>query len=108
MMFVINVTVSYGEERPIRPTYKRGYENEGGFNRSPLYLPIEIILESSNGILTIISDEEIKGEVDVYNTSGSLVASAKTINTQLSLPTKGYFFLVIQGENWLGETSFIY
>ncbi|MDE6236207.1 MAG: hypothetical protein K2M56_10705 [Muribaculaceae bacterium] len=71
--------------------------------RSPMNLPIEVILDDTTGLLTVSAPEDMEGYVYVYNMSGVLEGSSQTLNVTFTLPRSGVYVIALEGETWTGE-----
>lgn len=96
------------EEQVIQPVYKRkNHDEENYISKAPLHLPIEIILESSTGALTVTA-EEISGKIILFRPTGKFVAYSSNLNTSFQLKSNGYYIITLQGDDWSGEAKFNY
>lgn len=76
---------------------------KGGLERSPVHMPsINVIYESDDNTLQIVSSVDCDATVCVYDVCGNTVDTAYSLNTLLFLPETGdsMFHIRIESANW--------
>ncbi len=76
--------------------------NPDRIHRTPMRLDIEVVYDTENTTVEVISYDSLIGEVYLIdNTNNSVVDYSTSINTTLSVPTNySSYTIKIVGENW--------
>ncbi len=90
----IPMRVHESATKPVRP-------------RAPLNLSIQVIFDSNTNMVTILCDNDnICGEVYIYDQSGELEAYSPYMNISIQLYSSGSHTIIIKGDGWVAEGVF--
>ena len=110
LLIAISTLSIYADSQPVGIDIRKkkpGTIGEGR-ERTSINLPIEVTFENTTGVLTVSAPEDMEGYVYVYNVSGALEGSSKTLNVTFTLPKSGVHVIALEGETWTGEGKIIY
>lgn len=84
--------------------YLRGdEESETMINRSLVQIPtLEVVYNSETKTIRITSPESQDANVYIYNSNGTIVGYANSLNTTIQLPSVGSYTIYIEGVGWYG------
>ena len=84
--------------------YLRGdEESETMINRSLVQIPtLEVVQNSETKTIRITSPESQDANVYIYNSNGTIVGYANSLNTTIQLPSVGSYTIYLEGEGWYG------
>lgn len=75
--------------------------NDYGPDRSPINLPIKILYDAATNIVEVwCDDDNISGEVFIYNEAGALEEYSAYMNVEIELTNKGGHCIIIRGDYW--------
>lgn len=93
---------AFADRKDVSIATKPRHESQISINRSPLYLPIEVIYDSESSIVEVSCYSDLDGEVSVYDKTGNLEDYAPSLNAFLNVTSEGPHTLVIEGETFIG------
>lgn len=84
--------------------YLRGdEESETMINRSLVQIPtLEVVYDSETKTIRITSPESQTANVYIYNSNGTVVGYANSLNTTIQLLSAGSYTIYMEGSGWYG------
>lgn len=108
-MAIAMTTSAFCEKRAI-PTrvHESGSSKElSEIDRYPIDLPIVVFYDSDTNTLEVLCDNDnIQGEVYVYDEAGTLEVYSPCMNVCLTFTTSNHHSILIKGDGWEAEGCF--
>jgi uncharacterized protein YcfL len=112
---LLSISCSFAQSQSTSTQQNVGLEfhkqaNPTKVHRSSFYLPIEVTYDEIGHTLTIVADDDIDGEVYIYDNNNNIVAYSSCMNSTFILSSIGEYTIKINGEDWyaLGSFSVLY
>lgn len=108
MLVAMTTTVMSERKSPNLSAHEVGsYEDDSVIERTPIYLPIKVFYETDTKVIEVLCDNDnICGEVYIYDQSGELEAYSPYMNISIQLYSSGSHTIIIKGDGWVAEGVF--
>ncbi len=109
LLTVVMTTSAFGERTRLHmQTHQTGVSDQlTEEDRNPINIPIIVFYDSDTKILEVWCDNDnIQGEVYVYDEAGTLEVYSPYMNVCLTLTTSNYHSILMKGDGWEAEGYF--